>query len=161
MKMRITEIATWGDNHLQIGLYGSTDTLKSLSSNHKTKPTFYFPKWHILVHLLRKLYVQTTVMILRSGLVKQCRPRSVCSWRSSSSLIWVYTVVCHSVCIVRVHLYMVRPHCSNFRMITAFCLGIQIFRIFTVISITGYIWVRWAVYMSYWRICHSLVPWTS
>ena len=45
-----------------------------------------------------------------------------------SSLIWVYTV-CHSVCMFRKVYSMVKPHCSNFRILTATvwvskCLGI-------------------------------------
>ena len=48
-----------------------------------------------------------------------------------SSLIRVYTV-CHSVCIVWTHYSMVQPHSSNFRVITTKCLGVPIFRKFTV-----------------------------
>ena len=49
------------------------------------------------------------------GLGKQCRLRSDCS---ESSLIRVFTV-CHSVCIFWTHYSMIKPHCSNFRIITA------------------------------------------
>ena len=48
-----------------------------------------------------------------------------------SSLIRVYTV-CHSVCIVWTHYSMVKPHSSNFRVITRNFLGVRIFRKFTV-----------------------------
>ena len=47
------------------------------------------------------------------------------------SLIRVYTV-CHSVCIIWTHYYMVEPHSSNFRVITTNFLGVRIFRKFTV-----------------------------
>ena len=40
--------------------------------------------------------------------------------------------VCNSDCIFWVHCSLVKPFCSNFRAITANCLGVQIFRIFTV-----------------------------
>ena len=57
-----------------------------------------------------------TVMILsfRTGLGKQCRPRSDCSY----SLTRVYTV-CNSLYIVWTHYSMVKPPCSNVRVITA------------------------------------------
>ena len=44
----------------------------------------------------------------------------------------VYTV-CHSVCIVWTHYYMVEPHSSNFSVITTNILGVRIFRKFTVL----------------------------
>ena len=50
-----------------------------------------------------------------------------------SSLIRVYTV-CHSFCIVWTHYPMVKPHSSNFRVITANCLGVRIFRKFMVMN---------------------------
>ena len=49
-----------------------------------------------------------------------------------SSLIRVYTV-CHCVCIFWTHYSIVKPCCSNFRMITANFSGVQIFRSFTVV----------------------------
>ena len=48
-----------------------------------------------------------------------------------SSLIRVYTV-CHYVCIVWTHYSKVEPYSSNFRVITTKCLGVRIFRKFTV-----------------------------
>ena len=51
--------------------------------------------------------------------------------QTAPSLIRVYTV-CHSVCIVWTHYCMVKPHSSNFRVITTICLGVRIFRKFTV-----------------------------
>ena len=53
------------------------------------------------------------------------------------SLIRVYTV-CHSVCIVWLHYFLVEPHSSNFRVITTIFLGVRIFRKFTV-RISSYI----------------------
>ena len=50
-----------------------------------------------------------------------------------SSLIRVYTV-CHSVCTVWIHYFMVEPHSSNFRAITTNILGVRIFREFTVFA---------------------------
>ena len=62
----------------------------------------------------------------QTGLSKQCRPRSDCSFRR------VYTV-CHSICIfLWTHFSMVKPPCSNFRVITANFSGVKSFRIFTV-----------------------------
>ena len=49
-------------------------------------------------------------------------------------LLRVYTV-CHFVCIVWTHYSMVEPHSSNFRVITTNCLGVRIFREFTVLPI--------------------------
>ena len=46
----------------------------------------------------------------------------------------VFTV-CHSVCMVWTHYFMVEPHSSNFRVITATCLGVRIFRKFTVCTL--------------------------
>ena len=46
-------------------------------------------------------------------------------------LIRVYTV-CHFVCIVWIHFYMVEPHSSSFKSITTNLLGVRIFRKFTV-----------------------------
>ena len=60
-----------------------------------------------------------TIMIQvfeQTGMGKQCRPRSDCSQRSS--LIMVYTV-CNAVCILWMQYSMVKPPCSNFRVITA------------------------------------------
>ena len=54
------------------------------------------------------------------------RPRSDCSWRSS--LTWIYTV-CHSVCILRRHYCMAKPHTSNLRIFFFF-----FFQIFTLIQ---------------------------
>ena len=48
-----------------------------------------------------------------------------------SSLIRIYTVF-HSVCIFMTHYFMAKQLCSNFRLITANCLGVRIFRIFMV-----------------------------
>ena len=48
-----------------------------------------------------------------------------------SSLIRVYTV-CNFGHIFWVHYCLVKPSCSNFRVITANFLGVRIFRIFTV-----------------------------
>ena len=40
----------------------------------------------------------------------------------------IYTcIVCHSICIFLMYYSMVKPHCSNFRIITAISLGIQHF----------------------------------
>ena len=50
------------------------------------------------------------------------------------SLSRVYTV-CHYICIFWTYYSMVRPPCSNFRVITANYLGVQIFRNFTVICL--------------------------
>ena len=50
---------------------------------------------------------------------RQSRPRSGCSW-----------TVCHSFCIFFMHYYMVKPHVSNFRIITA---------IFGVLEFLGYV----------------------
>ena len=41
-------------------------------------------------------------------------------------------IVCHSVCIIWTHCSMVKPHSSNFRVITTNCLGVRIFRKFMV-----------------------------
>ena len=54
--------------------------------------------------------------------------------RLRSSLIRVYTV-CHSVCIVWTHYFIVEPHSSNFRVITTKFLGVRIFRKFTVYKV--------------------------
>ena len=59
-----------------------------------------------------------------------------------SSLIRVYTV-CHSICIVWTHYSMVEPHSSNFRVITANVLGVQIFRKFMVIIFQDEDWENW------------------
>ena len=56
---------------------------------------------------------------------------------SRSSLIRVYTV-CHSVCIFWMHYSMIKPQCSNFRVITANFSGVRIFRIFRVIVFVLY-----------------------
>ena len=42
--------------------------------------------------------------------------------------------VCHSVCTFWTHSSMVKPPCSNFRVIIAIFSGVQIFRIFTAIQ---------------------------
>ena len=57
--------------------------------------------------------VQTQIRLL------QCRPRSDC-------LIRVYTV-CYSVYVFRTHFSIVKPRCSNFRIITANFLGVSKF----------------------------------
>ena len=49
-----------------------------------------------------------------------------------SSLIRVHTV-CHVVCIFWMHLSMVKPYCSNFRIITANFPGARTFMVFTVL----------------------------
>ena len=73
----------------------------------------------------------TTVMILsfRTDMPGQTVQTQI---RLRSSLIRVYTVF-HSICIVWTHYSMVDPHSSNFRVITTNCLGVRIFRKFTVI----------------------------
>ena len=53
----------------------------------------------------------------------------------SPSLIRIYTV-CHSLCIVWTHYYMVDPISPNFRVIITNVLGVPIFRKFTVIRFT-------------------------
>ena len=45
--------------------------------------------------------------------------------------VWSYTV-CNAVCILWMQYSMVKPPCSNFRVITANFSGVWIFRIFTV-----------------------------
>ena len=72
----------------------------------------------------------TTVMIL-SFQTDRCRQTVQTQIRLLLSLIRVYTV-CNSVCIFWTHYSMVKPPCSNFRLITANFLFVQIFRIFTV-----------------------------
>ena len=57
------------------------------------------------------------------------------------NLIRVYTV-CHSNCIVWTPYSMVEPHSSNFRVITTNCLGVRIFRKFTVQ------WIKNAIYFA-------------
>ena len=57
---------------------------------------------------------------IRTGLGKQCRPRSECS--KKSSLIKAY-FVCQSVCSCWTHYSMVKPHSSNFRLIYRHFLG--------------------------------------
>ena len=51
--------------------------------------------------------------------------------QTAPSLIRVYTV-CHSICTFWTHYFIVEPPCSNFRVSTANCLGVQNARIFTV-----------------------------
>ena len=63
----------------------------------------------------------------QTGLSKQCRPRSDCSW----SLIRVYTV-CHSFCVLLRHYCMVKSYWSNFRFITAIISSAPISTMFTV-----------------------------
>ena len=55
------------------------------------------------------------------------------AWANSADpdLIRVYTV-CHFICIVWTHYSMAEPHSSNFRVITTNCLGVRIFRKFSV-----------------------------
>ena len=78
-----------------------------------------------------------TVMILsfrtdRPGQTVRTQIRLLLQEQSCrSSLIRVYTV-CHSVCIVWTHYSMVKPHSSNFRVITTNCLGVRKLRIITV-----------------------------
>ena len=77
-------------------------------------------RWRFSVQKkLLKFYIEVpkgSHVFGQTGLGEQCRPRSGCSWRSN--LIRVYTV-CHSVCIFWIHYSMVKPPCSNFRVITA------------------------------------------
>ena len=49
------------------------------------------------------------------------------------TLIRVYTV-CHSVCNFWMHYPVVKPPCSNFRIIKSNFSGVRIFRIFTLFS---------------------------
>ena len=74
--------------------------------------------------------VQTKIRLL----VEEQSDQSLHCLPSRSSLIWVCTV-CHSVCIVWTHYSMVKPHISNFRVITTNVLGVRIFRKFTVIRV--------------------------
>ena len=81
---------------------------------------------------------QPTVMILSfrtdmPGQTVQTQIRLLLEERSS--LIRVYTV-CHSVCIAWTHYSMVKPHSSNFRVITTNFLGVRKLRIITVLSAT-------------------------
>ena len=52
-------------------------------------------------------------------------------------LIRVYTV-CNSVCIFWMHCSMVKPSCSSFKVITANCFGVWMFRMFMVSSDCGW-----------------------
>ena len=61
-------------------------------------------------------------------------------------LLQVYTV-CHSVCIVWTLYSMVKPHSSNFRVITTNFLGVRKFRKFTV-TLYGLWWGR--IDLLYW-----------
>ena len=68
---------------------------------------------------------QYTVLFLSfwtDRLGKQCRPRSDCSY-----------TVCYSVYVFWTHFSIVKPRCSNFRMITTNFLGVRIFRKCTVL----------------------------
>ena len=51
------------------------------------------------------------------------------------SLIRVYTV-CHTICIFWMHYSMVKPSCSNFRMIKPHFSGVRIFRVVTILWTT-------------------------
>ena len=57
------------------------------------------------------------------GLGKQCRPRSD----------WIYAV-CYSVYVFWTHFSIVKPRCSNFRMIKTNFSGVRIFRNFLLIK---------------------------
>ena len=62
---------------------------------------------------------------------RQVRANSADPDQTAPSLIRVY-IVCNSGCIFWVHYSLVKPSCSNFRMITANFWGVRILRIFTV-----------------------------
>ena len=83
----------------------------------------------IMVMCAKLRNVRLTVMILsfrtdRSGQTVQTQITLL--------LIRVYTV-CNSGCIFWVHYSLVKPSCSNFRVITANVLGVRIFRNFTAV----------------------------
>ena len=71
-----------------------------------------------------------------------CRPRSDCSL---SSLIRVYTV-CHSVCIFWTLYCMVKPPCSNFRIITAIFWGVWIF---WIVMVSGQVLLTYSLGAAY------------
>ena len=96
------------------------------------------------MHLWVLQHMQHTVMILsfRTDVPGQTVQTQI----RLSSLIRVYTV-CHSVCIVWTHYFMVEPHSSNFRVITRNFWGVRIFRKFTVKSLLH--WARSCENVSY------------
>ena len=68
-------------------------------------------------------FVMSRLIFRQPYLGNQCRQRSDCSFSSgldssSSSLMRAYTV-CHSICIFWMHYFMVKLHCSNFKIIIA------------------------------------------
>ena len=108
--------------------------LVSLASARKLNcwgKSFTVMSWSFRTDMPRQT-VQTQIRLLlygQTGLGKQCRPRSDCSWRNS--LIRVYTV-CNSRYIFQMHYSTDKSSCSTFWVITKSFLGVRIFRKFTV-----------------------------
>ena len=86
--------------------------------------------------LILFVMMMTTVMILsfRTDMPGQTVQTQI------RLLIRVYTV-CYSVCIVLTHYSMVKPHSSNFGVITTNFFGVRIFRKFTVTCTI--VWNSW------------------
>ena len=109
-------------------------------SRQAQSPGSSLPGTRVAAHGKRAAYLLARFLLTAqgagaSGLFSQPRVRHGVT-APRSSLIRVYTV-CHSVCIVWTHYSTVGSHSSNFRVITTNCLGVRIFRKFTVYCFVG------------------------